>query len=310
MNTYVLMNEDTQGSLLLGRSKIRQRILALIMDAPDRRTHLRGIARAVGTSAGTAARELGRLEEAGLVRRTREGNQVYFEARPEQPLFGQIRDVVRQVAGAPIILRRHLSGLAGVERAVIFGSYAHGLLKSDSDVDILIVGNPDRDELTERLEMASLEISRPVNEVVMSPEELDGRRVRGDRLIESIDAGTTILVVEPAQAPLDAPDPVGIAIARRMRKGLSEIYRKRLRGVFLYGSRARGEQGPDSDVDILIVLDRMGPYGQELERTSKLASDLSLDAGVVVSRAFASEVDWRTGAKPFLVSARLDALEA
>ena len=310
MNTFVLVTENTPGSLLLGRSKIRQRILALIMDAPDRRMHLRGIARAVGTSAGTAARELGRLEEAGLVRRTREGNQVYFEACPEQPLFGQIRDVVRQVAGAPIILRRHLSGLAGVERAVIFGSYADGSLKADSDVDILIVGDPDRDELTDRLEMASLEISRPVNEVVVTPAELEARRVRGDRLIESIDAGTTILVVGPAQAPLVAPDPIGIAIARRMRKGLSEIYRKRLRGVFLYGSRARGEQGPDSDVDILIVLDHVGPYGEELERTSKLASDLSLDAGVIVSRAFASEVDWRTGAKPFLVTARADALEA
>lgn len=304
------MNEDIRGSLLLGRSKIRQRILALIMDAPDRRMHLRGIARAVGTSAGTAARELGRLEGAGLVRRTREGNQVYFEARPEQPLFGQIRDVVRQVAGAPIILRRHLSGLAGVERAVIFGSYAHGLLKPDSDVDLLIIGTPDRDELTERLEMASLEISRPVNEVVMTHVELEARRARGDRLVESIDVGLTIPVVDPVEAPRNEPDPIGIAVARRMRKGLSEIYRKRLRGVFLYGSRARGEQGPDSDVDILIVLDRMGPYGDELERTSKLASDLTLDVGVIVSRAFASEVDWRTGAKPFLVSARADALEA
>lgn len=189
------MFENTQGSVLLGRSKIRQRILALIMDVPDRRMHLHGIARAVATSAGTAARELGRLEEAGLVRRTREGNQVYFEARPEQPLFGQIRDVVRQVAGAPIILRRHLNGLAGVERAVIFGSYAHGQLKADSDVDILIVGSPDRDELTERLEMASLEISRPVNEVVMTPEELVARRVRGDRFVESIDTQPTIQVV-------------------------------------------------------------------------------------------------------------------
>jgi len=157
--------------------------------------HLRAIARAVETSAGTTARELGRLEDAGLVRRTREGNQVYFEARPNQPLFGQIRDIVRQVAGAPIILRRHLSGLRGVERAVIFGSYAHGQLKPDSDVDLLILGIPDRDELTERLEMASLEISRPVNEVVMSREEYEARRVRGDRLVESIESQPTVAVL-------------------------------------------------------------------------------------------------------------------
>lgn len=189
------MSEYTSASLLLGRSKIRQRILALIMDAPERRLHLRAIARAVGTSAGTAARELGRLEDVGLVRRTREGNQVYFEARPNQPLFGQIRDVVRQVAGAPYILRKHLAGLAGVERAVIFGSYADGRLKPDSDVDLLILGDPDRDELTERLEMAGLEINRPVNEVVMSQIEFDARLARGDRLVESIDRSPSIDVV-------------------------------------------------------------------------------------------------------------------
>ena len=304
------MTENTTGSLLLGRSKIRQRILALIMDAPDRRMHLRGIARAVGTSAGTAARELGRLDGAGLVRRTREGNQVYFEARPDQPLFGQIRDVVRQVAGAPIILRRHLSGLAGVERAVIFGSYAQGPLKSDSDVDVLIIGDPNRDDLTDRLELASLEISRPVNEVVMTQVELETRRARGDRLVESIEVCATIDVLERDKAQHFGPDPVGIAIARSMRNGLKEVYRGRLRGVFLYGSRARGEQGPDSDADILIVLDHLGPLGEELERTSELASDLTLDTGVIVSRAFASEADWRSGTKPFLVGARADALEA
>lgn len=305
------MTEDTHGSVLLGRSKIRQRILALVMDAPDRRMHLRAMARAVGTSAGTAARELGRLEAGGLVRRTREGNQVYFEARPDQPLFGQIRDIVRQVAGAPIILRRHLSGLAGVERAVIFGSYAHGSIKPDSDVDLLIIGTPDRGELTDRLEMASLEISRSVNEVVMTQGEIDTRRAQGDRLVESIDVGPTISVVDMTEGSRrHEPDPIGVAVAHQMRKGLSDIYRERLRGVFLYGSRARGESGPDSDVDILVVLDQMGPYGIELKLTSGLASDVSLDAGLIVSRTFASEADWLTGAKPFLVSARADAVEA
>lgn len=193
MSTCVLVTEyNTTPSLLLGRSKIRQRILALLMDAPERRMHLRAIARAAGTSAGTAARELARLEGAGLVRRTREGNQVYFQARPDQPMFGSIREIVRQTIGAPSMVRRHLAGLAGVERAVIFGSYASGSVTADSDVDLLIVGSPDRDDLTERLEIAQLEVGRPVNEVVMTVEELAARRHRGDRFIESIDAGPTI----------------------------------------------------------------------------------------------------------------------
>jgi predicted nucleotidyltransferase/predicted transcriptional regulator len=189
------MSENDQATILLGRSRVRQTILALLLDAPERRLHLRAIARAAGTSAGTAARELGRLEDAGLIRRSREGNQVYFQARPEQPLFGAIREIVRQTLGAPRIVRRHLAGLPGVERAVIFGSYARGAVDADSDVDVLIIGNPDRDVLTERLEMAGLEIGRPVNEVVMAAEEVSERRTRGDGFIESIDTGPVIEVI-------------------------------------------------------------------------------------------------------------------
>lgn len=159
-------------------------------------------------------------------------------------------------------------------------------------------------------EMAAADLwRRPSDGQHPRASQISARARKYPDLFQTSDLGIR-LRVEPSQAARPEPDPVGIAIARRMRKGLNDIYRKRLRGVFLYGSRARGEHGPDSDVDILIVLDRVGPYGDELERTSKLASDITLDTGVIVSRAFASEVDWRTGAKPFLVSARLDALEA
>ena len=45
--------------------------------------------------------------------------------------------------------------------------------------------------------MASLEISRPVNEVVMTQKEFDRRRARGDRLVESIESQPTVEVLPP-----------------------------------------------------------------------------------------------------------------
>jgi predicted nucleotidyltransferase len=39
----------------------------------------------------------------------------------------------------------------------------------------------------------------------------------------------------------------------------------RLKGVYLFGSYARGEAGEESDVDVLIVLDRVESYSQEIE---------------------------------------------
>ena len=80
---------------------------------------------------------------------------------------------------------------------MIFGSYAHGPLKPDSDVDLLIIGAPDRDDLTERLEIAGRQISRPINEVVMTADELEARRARGDRFVESIDSQPSISIIPP-----------------------------------------------------------------------------------------------------------------
>jgi predicted nucleotidyltransferase len=188
---------DEYGSVapLLGRSRIRRHILVLLVDEPTRRLHLRAIARTVGTSAGTAARELGHLERAGLVTRTPEGAQVYYQANAESPMLEPVREIVRKSIGAANVLRRALTGVAGIERALVFGSYARGDTRVDSDIDLLVIGTPDRDDLTDRLEVAGREIGRHVNEVVMSASELEERRARGDRFIASIEAGASIAVL-------------------------------------------------------------------------------------------------------------------
>ncbi|MEX2546628.1 MAG: nucleotidyltransferase domain-containing protein [Chloroflexota bacterium] len=189
------MGENDAGWIFLGRSAIRRRILALLALNPERRYHLREIARQVGTSAGTASREAKRLEDAGIVERTREGRQVYYQAMREGILFESLESVMRRTMGAHEILRREIGGIAGVKSAVIFGSYVSGKMRLDSDIDLLVVGTPDRDELTEALERAQAAVGRQINEVVMDAEELADRRRRGDAFIESIDSGRTIEVL-------------------------------------------------------------------------------------------------------------------
>ena len=190
------MNENNAGSwILLGRSAIRRRILALLVLNPERRYHLREIARQVGTSAGTASREAGRLEQAGIIQRTREGRQVYYQAKPYSVVYESLESILRRTMGAQEVLRREIGGLAGVKSAVIFGSYVSGTMRPDSDIDLLVVGTPDRDELTEALERAQSEVGRQVNEIVMDDAELADRRRRGDAFIESVDSGLTIDVL-------------------------------------------------------------------------------------------------------------------
>ena len=50
-----------------------------------------------------------------------------------------------------------------------------------------------------------------------------------------------------------------------IRDRLSDVYGDRLKGVVQYGSEARGDAGPDSDIDVLILLQGPIDYGQELK---------------------------------------------
>jgi predicted nucleotidyltransferase len=95
-----------------------------------------------------------------------------------------------------------------------------------------------------------------------------------------------------------------------MKKGLAELYGARLRGVYLYGSYARDEADRESDVDVMVVLDRVPNYTAEIERTGTLVSSMSLQYGVSVSRVFVSEQDWAGHSTPFLANVRDEAVPA
>jgi predicted nucleotidyltransferase len=86
-----------------------------------------------------------------------------------------------------------------------------------------------------------------------------------------------------------------LEIAAQARQGLMQLYGDRLRAVYLYGSGARDQLTPDSDIDIAIVLDAIPDRFAEHERTSQLGADLSLTYDTVVLFFFAEEADLAAG---------------
>jgi predicted nucleotidyltransferase len=75
------------------------------------------------------------------------------------------------------------------------------------------------------------------------------------------------------------------------RRRLEEIYGPRLVGLVLYGSRARGDARPDSDIDVMIVLAPPLKHWEEMKRTSRLTSELSIKYDTVISREFSTAAD-------------------
>ena len=95
-----------------------------------------------------------------------------------------------------------------------------------------------------------------------------------------------------------------------LNRRVAMLYGERLRGVYLFGSYARNEAKEDSDVDVLIVLDRVDNYSREIDKTSELTSELSLEYGISLSRVFATEEQWRNRQTNFFLNLREEAVPA
>jgi predicted nucleotidyltransferase len=80
-----------------------------------------------------------------------------------------------------------------------------------------------------------------------------------------------------------AMDPV----LKRLRAALDELYGERIERVVLFGSRARGETGEDSDYDVAVFLTdlREGDIDdrwRELDRLAGLRSEILAETGAFI----------------------------
>jgi uncharacterized protein len=93
-------------------------------------------------------------------------------------------------------------------------------------------------------------------------------------------------------------------LLQELKLELTRIYGERLKGVYLYGSYARGDHRPGSDVDVMIVLASYQRYGDEIKRTSELNAKLSLEYNLSISRLFLTEERWKHEDSPLLRNIR------
>jgi predicted nucleotidyltransferase len=84
------------------------------------------------------------------------------------------------------------------------------------------------------------------------------------------------------QRKRDLP-PVAVVALGELKGALSELYGERLRGVYLYGSYARGTFHRESDVDLLVALAEPVKPGAEISRMSPLVSDVCLRHDLLIS---------------------------
>lgn len=132
------------------------------------------LAAVAGTNRGTMAREVSRLEEAAILKSRLVGRSKLVQANEEAPFYASLRDLVTITLGPAAVLTEELAELPGISFADIFGSWAARALgeagPSPADIDLLVVGRPNRDDLYDAARRAKERLGREINTVVVSPQ--------------------------------------------------------------------------------------------------------------------------------------------
>lgn len=153
-------------------SEYRRRVLGLLLLHPDKRYHVREIARLTNTAAGTLHRELSKLAKANILLRELSGNQVYYQANHKLSIYPELTSILKKTSGLVDVLFDLLTPLAEkIEVAFIFGSVAKGTENLGSDIDVLVIGDIDFTEIVTTLYSAQISLGREINPKIYSREQ-------------------------------------------------------------------------------------------------------------------------------------------
>ena len=152
--------------------KVRSTVLGLLFSHTDRSYYLREIVRETGAGHGAVQRELGHLLRVGLVTRTARGREVFYQANRASPIFPELRGLIIKTVGLADALREALAPFGDrVKVAFIYGSFARGEERAESDVDVMIASEVGFDGIVSALRPAQDRIGRELNPSVFTPDE-------------------------------------------------------------------------------------------------------------------------------------------
>jgi hypothetical protein len=152
-------------------SKTRIKLLLKFFLNSQTKSYLRGLESEFGESTNSIRVELNRLENAGLLDTTTEGNKKMFHANTSHPLFNDINNILRKFIGIDQIIDRITSQIGDLQAAYLTGDFATG--KDSQIIDLALVGNKlDRVYIEELVEKAEEFISRRIKYIILTQEEM------------------------------------------------------------------------------------------------------------------------------------------
>jgi DNA-binding transcriptional ArsR family regulator len=140
---------------------------------PDKEYTIADLARRLSVPQSTVSGEVRRLADADILAVRPAGRSRLVRANPGSRLAGPLTELLTLTYGPHVVVADEFAGLEDVAQVLIFGSWAaryHGQRgRPPNDVDVLVIGTPDRLAMYAAAERAESRLGRPVNPTVCSP---------------------------------------------------------------------------------------------------------------------------------------------
>lgn len=146
-------------------SPVQQRVLSLLFGQPDRSFRSAEVIALADSGTGAVHRQLMRLADSGLVKVTRAGNQKYYQANPDSPVFDELHGLVVKTIGLAGPLEAALEPFRERSQAAfVYGSIAKGSDTARSDIDLMVICDDlAYSDLYDALQEAEATLGRPVH---------------------------------------------------------------------------------------------------------------------------------------------------
>jgi len=165
-------------------SKTRIKLLLKFFLNSHATAYLRSLESEFGESSNAIRIELNRLENAGLLLSSSNGNKKIFQANTGHPLFKEIHNIIMKQIGLDQVVENVINRLGEVQKVYLVGDFSKGI---DSQViDLIFIGNFDKSYLTALVEKAEKLIKRKIRYLIYENEEagdIDWRQYTPEPLV-------------------------------------------------------------------------------------------------------------------------------
>ncbi|PIZ56308.1 hypothetical protein COY23_03245 [bacterium (Candidatus Torokbacteria) CG_4_10_14_0_2_um_filter_35_8] len=166
-------------------SKTRVKILTLLLANSNRSYYVREVTRMIEERINSVRRELDILSRMGLIKGEPKGNRIYYQIVKEFPLYPELRSLFSK---SPNVKPQEklisvIKNLGDIKFACLTGVFTHS---EGSPVDILIVGDVDKEKCADFIREQERERNQQINYTIMAEEEFEYRKSVGDKFLASV----------------------------------------------------------------------------------------------------------------------------